>query len=162
MIGLMSDSHDNLPAIRAAVEFFNSKNVSLVLHAGDIISPFTVNELSKLKCQMRCVYGNNDGERKILSEKLSSIGAEVGEFMVLEHEGARICVYHGTQEEIVHALVESRRYDVVVRGHSHHPSVERRGETLLINPGECCGYLTGKKTVALLDASDHSAQIHEL
>ena len=162
MIGIMSDSHDNLPAIRAAVEYFNKKKVSLVLHAGDIISPFCVSELSKLRCKTKCVYGNNDGERRVLAEKLAAIGAEAEEFMVFAHEGANICLYHGTHEEIVSALAESGRYDAVVRGHSHHPSVERKKDTLIINPGELCGYLTGKRTVALLDAKDHSAQIHEI
>lgn len=162
MIGIMSDSHDNMAAIRSAVEFFNAKKVSLVLHAGDIISPFTVSELSKLKCRICCVYGNNDGERRVLAEKLAAIGSEADEFMVLEQEGAKICLYHGTHEDIVSALAESGRYDVVVRGHLHHPSVERKKDTLVINPGECCGYLTGKRTVALLDASEKTAKIHEI
>jgi hypothetical protein len=158
----MSDSHDNLPAIRKAVDFFNEKKVSLVLHAGDIISPFTVEEFKRLGCRMRCVYGNNDGERSGLSERLSSIGAEIADVVSLEHEGARICLYHGTFEEMVHAMVECGRYDVVVRGHSHRQAVDKRGETVVINPGEACGYLTGKKTVALFDAEDKSARIYEL
>jgi hypothetical protein len=162
MIGIMSDSHDNLPAIRAAVDFFNKKKVSLVLHAGDIISPFCVSELAKLECKAKCAYGNNDGEKKILAEKLAAIGAESAEFMVIMHEGVKICLCHGTCEEIVSALAESGRYDAVVRGHSHHPSVERTKKTLVINPGELCGYLTGKRTVALLDAAERSATIHEV
>jgi uncharacterized protein len=42
LIGLISDSHDNLNAIRKAVEFFNRKEVKAVLHAGDLVSPFTI------------------------------------------------------------------------------------------------------------------------
>ena len=49
MIGIMSDSHDNLTAIRKAVEFFNKKQVKAVLHAGDIISPFTVRAFKELR-----------------------------------------------------------------------------------------------------------------
>jgi len=33
MIGIMSDSHDNLQAIRRAVEIFNSSDIDLVIHA---------------------------------------------------------------------------------------------------------------------------------
>jgi len=41
MIGIMSDSHDHMEAIRAAVEVFNQAGVKLVVHAGDLIAPFT-------------------------------------------------------------------------------------------------------------------------
>jgi len=47
IIGLMSDSHDNLPKIKQAVEFFNKKKVKLVLHAGDFVAPFVVRELKE-------------------------------------------------------------------------------------------------------------------
>ncbi len=41
MIGILSDSHDNLDAIKKAVNLLNKKKVDLVIHAGDLISPFT-------------------------------------------------------------------------------------------------------------------------
>ena len=44
----MSDSHDNLKAIRSALDVFNQANVELVIHAGDPISPFTAMEFEKL------------------------------------------------------------------------------------------------------------------
>lgn len=61
-VGIMSDSHDNMPAIRAAVELFNQRHVDLVIHAGDLVAPFTAREIKKLKCPYRIVLGNNDGE----------------------------------------------------------------------------------------------------
>jgi len=36
------------------------------------------------------------------------------------------------------------------------------GKTLVINPGEVCGYLTGKPTIALLDTVKHEAKIISL
>ncbi|MEL7671087.1 YfcE family phosphodiesterase [Methanobacterium sp.] len=59
----MSDSHDNLPAIREAVKFFNEAKVELVIHAGDMISPFAANEIKNLNAEFKAVFGNNDGER---------------------------------------------------------------------------------------------------
>ena len=49
MIGIMSDSHDHMDAIKTAVDVFNQAEVELVIHAGDIIAPFTVKEFKKLK-----------------------------------------------------------------------------------------------------------------
>jgi hypothetical protein len=40
LIGAVSDSHDNLTQIDKAVALLNQKNVGLVLHAGDYVSPF--------------------------------------------------------------------------------------------------------------------------
>jgi len=48
-----------------------------------------------------------------------------------------------------------------VTGHSHEPLVKDVDGTLLINPGEVCGYLTGKRTLCLLDPDKMRAEIKE-
>ncbi len=152
MIGIMADSHDNMDAIRAAVELFNKKKVTTVLHAGDIISPFTTTAFKKLDADMYFVFGNNDGDRLLLKQKFGEIDAQCcGEFGDLEIEGIRIALLHGIYEPPVDALAESGDFDAVIRGHTHHAGVTEVNETLLINPGETAGVLTGKRTVALLD-----------
>jgi len=162
MIGIMSDTHDNLEAIRKAVEFLNAQKVSLVLHAGDYIAPFTVNEFKKLSCPFVGVFGNNDGERKGLLRSFAEMGAEIKDFSAVEHQGKKIAVYHGTITELMTALIASGEYDVFVRGHTHVSEIRQEGKTLVINPGEVCGYLTGKKTVCLLDPEKMEAAIHEI
>ena len=74
MIGIMSDSHDNLDAIKLAVELFNKLRCELVIHAGDFIAPFAAHELSKLNCPVKAVFGNCDGEKKGLEKAFQSIG----------------------------------------------------------------------------------------
>ncbi|MEL7671086.1 metallophosphoesterase family protein [Methanobacterium sp.] len=69
--------------------------------------------------------------------------------------GKKIAVIHGTTEDIVTALVKSGNYDIVIRGHTHKLEV-KPGKCMMINPGEICGYLSGKKTVILLDPEDLS------
>lgn len=162
MIGLISDTHDNLKAIRKTVDYINQQEVSLVLHAGDIISPFTVKEFKRLKAPLIGVYGNNDGERKILYEKFSEIGTELKDFIELEHNKRKIALYHGTIKQFGSALVKSRTYDVVVMGHTHSPEIREVDNTLVINPGEVCGYLTGKTTLSILNTKKMKARIHEI
>lgn len=41
-IGLLSDTHDNLQMVDAAVEHLNQERIDLALHAGDYVSPFVV------------------------------------------------------------------------------------------------------------------------
>lgn len=154
MIGIMSDSHDNMAAIREAVKFFNEAEVELVIHAGDMISPFTAKEIKNLNADFKAVFGNNDGERDGLRHFFKGICYH-DDFLELELNGKKTAVIHGTTEDIVEALVKSRNYDIVIRGHTHKLEI-RKGKCMMINPGETCGYLSGKKTVVLLDPEDLS------
>lgn len=162
MIGIISDTHDSLDAIKRAVELFNSLKVELVVHAGDYVAPFTSREFRKLNCRFLGVYGNNDGERLGLRREYSKLGAELQEFLELEFSDKRLAVYHGTHEAFVKALVESNAYDVVITGHSHRAEVALRGGVLLVNPGEACGYLSGRKTVGILEVERLESRIIEL
>ncbi len=152
IIGIMADSHDSVDAIEDAVKLFNKKQVRAVLHAGDIISPFTANAFSFLEADLYFVFGNNDGDRLALKETFEEIGAVCcGDFGDLEIFGKHIALIHGTYEPPVNALAGSGDFDIVIRGHTHHAGVTKVNDTLLINPGESCGVLTGKRTVAVLD-----------
>lgn len=160
MIGIMSDSHDNLKAIRRAVETFNASNVDLVIHAGDLISPFTAKEFLNLKPEMVAVFGNNDGEREGLRDAYSDI-CLLEDFKEISVEGWKFSIIHGKNPQIVDALVKSGKYDVVVRGHTHELEISGN-ETLIINPGEVCGYVSGKQTVVLVDPDDLSCEVVNL
>jgi len=154
MIGIMSDSHDNLDAIRKAVHAFNKADVDLVIHAGDMISPFTAKEIKNLNCDFKAVFGNNDGERDGLRHFFKGICFH-DDFQELEIEGKKFAIIHGTNEDVVDALVKSEKYDVVIRGHTHQLEI-KKGKCMMINPGETCGYLSGKQTILLLEPKDLS------
>ncbi len=160
MIGIMSDSHDHLEAIRAAVEVFNQAKVDLVVHAGDLIAPFTSKEFDKLQAPLEAIFGNNDGERRGLRAAYAEL-CTLEDFKELEVDGRKIAVIHGTTEALVDALIESGKYDLVIRGHTHRMQVVK-GQTMIINPGEICGYVSGVKTVILLDTNDLSWETVQL
>nr|MDO8080596.1 metallophosphoesterase [Candidatus Freyarchaeota archaeon] len=166
LIGVMSDSHDRLEAIRAAIEKFNSESVDLVLHAGDIVSPFSVREFEKLNCKIICVTGNNDGDPTALRKFLAKVGGELEDiFLKLEVGDKRIALTHGEWPEVVEALILSGKYDVVINGHSHEASIRKQNNVLVINPGSCSypivdGVVTiGKGTIAILDLEKMSAKL---
>jgi len=163
LIGIISDSHDNMNAIRKAVEFFNEKKVIAVLHAGDLISPFTVRAFKELKPKLYFVFGNNDGDKVTLTKWFEEIGAiSCGNFGDLTIDGLHIALLHGTDEVLVKALAKSGEFDVVVRGHTHDPGVKIIEGTPVINPGECSGVLSGKATVAILEIANLNVEITEL
>lgn len=162
VIGAMSDTHDRLDAVEKAISFFNSEGVTDVLHAGDLVSPFAVRPFSKLKAKLHYVWGNNEGDHDFIKIRFAEIGVgPLGDFAALQLGGKRIALLHGTHEEIVDSLVKSGAYDLVVRGHNHKAEIVQGG-TPLVNPGEVCGYLTGRRTVALIDLDKMQARIVEL
>jgi putative phosphoesterase len=164
LIGVMSDSHDNLPLIEKAVALLNQQKVGLVLHAGDFVAPFVAQKLKKLNCELIGVFGNNDGDHELLKTRFGETTNCTlhDRFTVVTVDRYKVALLHGHETELLGTLLDSGYFDAVVHGHSHDCSIERRGKTLAVNPGELCGYLTGKSTVALLDTIKHEARIVEL
>lgn len=150
----MADSHDNLEAIKKAVNFFNQEKVGLVIHAGDLISPFTAQEFKKLKSPFIAIFGNNDGERDGLRGAYKDF-CYLEDFKEISVGDKKVAVIHGTNQALVDSLSSCRKYELVIRGHSHQLGVIE-GETMVVNPGETCGYLTGNQTVVLMDPDDLS------
>lgn len=152
-IGVLSDTHDNLTKIAAAVNLFNRLKTDFVIHAGDFVAPFSVPEMNKLNCPWLGVFGNNDGERKGLSTASKGKISEAP--LRLSLDGRKIIVVHDI------ASLEGREpeADILVYGHSHKPLVKKEKSLLTLNPGECGGWLTGESTVALLDTAGVSAEI---
>lgn len=164
LIGAVSDSHDNLPQIEKAVHMLNQLKVGLVLHAGDYVSPFTVEHFKKLNCPLIGVLGNNDGDHQLLAKRFDeTTNCTIHDrFTQVTIDGYRIGLLHGDELELLNALIDSEYFNVVIHGHSHNKSIQQKGKTLVINPGELCGYLTGKASFALLDSVKAEARIVEL
>lgn len=158
-IGVMADSHENMPMIAKAVELFNREKVELVLHAGDFISPITAKEFRKLKAKLIGVFGNNNGDKLYLRHKFQEIGEIHPDTWETEIEGKRIALMH--QPCFLEALIASKRYDIIIYGHTHRVDL-RPGPPLVVNPGECGGWLTGKCTVGIIDLKTMKADILSL
>ena len=154
LIGIMSDSHDRIQGFKDALSLFSKRNVELILHAGDMIGSGNCYAFESLGVPVKLVFGNNDGDRVGLVRDFAEVGAEyLGDFGEIEADGLKIALLHGTDEALVRAIVASQAYDIVVRGHNHHAEATSHGKTLLINPGEIWGHLTGLSSVALLETT---------
>ena len=143
-IGIIADTHDNLPKIKKALALFKMRGCEAIVHAGDVIAPFAAKALRALKLPIYAVYGNNDGERKGLADLLEGIS-----------DGPRLVELDGRKILVAHSLAQvpdSARagVDAVVVGHTHIAEIQRT-KPLIINPGECGGWLYGKTSVAVLD-----------
>jgi uncharacterized protein len=164
LIGVISDSHDNLPLVEKAVQILNEQNVDLVLHAGDYVAGFVIPKFKQLNCQLIGVFGNNDGDHELLKKRFSeTTNCTIHDrFAQLNIDGYRIALLHGHETELLTALINSGYFDAVINGHSHNKNIEQKGKTLSVNPGELCGYLTGKPTLAIINTTKNEAKIIEL
>ena len=151
-IGIMSDTHDNLPNIKKAVKIFNKEKIDILLHAGDFVSPFTARELKNIQCPFTGVFGNNDGDRLFLLNQFQKIGPIYPEPYQTTIDGKKIIMFH--KNDIISDLAKSPVYDVIIYGHTHRADLYTEGKTTVINPGECGGWLTGKSTIAILNLDD--------
>lgn len=155
LIGIISDTHDNMPQIKRAVDLFNERKVGHVVHAGDFTSPFTFRILKDLSCGFTGIFGNNDGD-KLLLQKMSE-GRIFNQPHIFELGDRKVVVIH--EHTIADALADSGHYDVVIYGHTHKPEIRKVKNTLVINPGEAGSWLYGKSTVAIADLALMTAEI---
>ncbi len=162
IIGVLCDSHDNMDAVKKAVKVFVKKKVDLIIHAGDIVAPFALDPFMDLEIPIIGVFGNNDGEKVGINKKMEPKEMVFKEFIETECDGKKVAIYHGTQPRLLEAIVKSKTYDIVICGHTHQPEITLDENTVIVNPGETCGYLTGVMSIAIIDTETMDAQIHEL
>ena len=156
LVGVMADTHDRLDMIDAALSLFARRGVEALVHPGDFVAPFAMRRLLAFDTPLYATYGNNDGERKGLKDLFPPL--QDGPLFV-ELDGRTVLVHHYigwcTQEDL-------QRAEIVVTGHTHEVVNRMEHGKLFVNPGECCGWVTGRCTVAILDTVGPSAEICEV
>jgi putative phosphoesterase len=156
-IGILSDTHNNLPNLEAALLFFEQEGISTVFHCGD----FTGIEVAKRMAPFHvlCVLGNGDYASGEIRAEIIRQNAENYAGMVYTGQigDVRIAATHGHIPGKLEELVHAGRYDYVFKGHSHQHKDERYGITRLINPGALGGLNREDRRVCLLDLASGKA-----
>ena len=160
-IGLMADSHDRLPAIAALVRRLQEGGAGLILHAGDYCAPFALAPILEANIAMAGVFGRNDGDREGLRAAVArGMGTELYESPhSMEVAGTHILLVHDIGEVSARSI---EGHAVIVTGCTHRRDVRERGGSLIVNPGETCGWLHGTPTAALLDLETKQVEFIEL
>ena len=149
-VGLLADTHDRVPAIAEFVRQMQASGIGMVLHAGDFCSPFSLKALEEAHISVAGVFGRNDGDRQGLAERAqAAIGVEIFESPhSFEISGRRLLLVHDIGE-VAERSIDG--HDIVIHGHTHKQELKERGETVIINPGEACGWIYGTPNAAILD-----------
>jgi hypothetical protein len=156
-IGVVSDTHNHLVNVARIVELFHAAGVERVVHTGDITQPKTLVALSALRVPLCGVYGNNDLEREGLEAAAAELGFDLRDPpFELTLASRRIVVVHDPREL---ERVPHGAHDVALHGHVHRHVLDRRGETLVFNPGECAGHLVGHNAVGVVDLATLETEV---
>jgi putative phosphoesterase len=160
-VGLVADTHDRVPVIAEFARRFLEAGVSLVLHAGDYCSPFALRPLYSANLALAGVFGRNDGDMKGLrAEAMKGVGTELYESPhSVEVSGQRILLVHDIGD-VTHWSLAA--HAVVIHGCTHRQETRVRGRSLIVNPGEACGWLYGAPTAAILDLETKQVDVIRL
>jgi putative phosphoesterase len=119
LVGVISDTH----GLMRAEALSALAGAELIIHAGDIGRPAVLDALRAI-APVVAVRGNNDRE---------AWAQTIAETETIEIGSVRLYLLHALQELTLDPSTEG--FDVVLSGHSHRPSIERRGGVLYLNPG---------------------------
>lgn len=160
-LGLLSDTHDRLPAIDGLVREMLSRGAGMLLHAGDFCSPFALRPMLEHRLATAGVFGRNDGDHEGLrAYAASGLGIELFESPhSLEVSGQSILLVHDIGDVTARSL---EQHAVVVHGFTHREEMKTRGDTLIVNPGEGCGWLYGPPSAAILDLDTRRVEFIQL
>lgn len=159
LIGIMSDSHEQLGQIEKAIKVFNNRGVEHIYHAGDIISPITYPFFKKSSCKIDFVFGNNDGEKEFLIKKFEGFGVFHNRFYEFEIKNKKFIMLH--EPDLIEKLLKSNEYDCIIYGHTHVIDIQE-GNTLVINPGEAGGILKNRSTIVILDIDSMKPEVIDI
>lgn len=158
-IAILSDSHDNMPALRTALEQIRESGASVLIHCGDLCAPFVLDELGKsFAGPIHIVFGNNDGDGRLLQVMASrhpqiTLYGIYGEITV---DARAIALIH--YPEPARRIAASGQLDLVCYGHDHQKFAEKVGDCWLVNPGELLG-IRAEPTWATYDTDSHTIML---
>jgi len=148
-IGLISDTHDNLPPEIHKV----FAGVDLIIHAGDICKEDIITELKTI-APVKAVYGNMDRFPQVSS---------LNRIDFLKVNELTICITHivSSPKSIAYELFKmNKKADVVVFGHTHQIQQTLFNKILFVNPGSPSQPRDGRgPSVAILKIADNVPEV---
>ncbi len=150
LIGIISDTHGDLPTTRAALRLFETFGVERILHCGDIGSADVVRLFVDRATDF--VLGNVDS-RDFLAEVIDESGGTFHDrFGTVELAQRQIAFLHGDDGARLQETIDGGQFDLVCHGHTHSPRWSVYQKTFVLNPGAVSR--TYSPSVAVLDLAD--------
>jgi putative phosphoesterase len=167
-ICLLSDSHDHIALLDAAVAGARAWGAEAVLHCGDVVAPSTLRCLEQYRLPVHVIHGNNTGDLYTLG-RLAADPANIVHYHGMDAgltlAGRRIFLVHYPHD--ARAMAATGDWDIVCCGHTHAPAEEWLpnmcgGRTLLLNPGTVGGVGRAPATYILGDLASMTFELREV
>lgn len=165
---ILSDSHDHIPLLDAAVESAKAEGAEAVLHCGDVVAPSTLHCLDKHSLPVHVIHGNNTGDLYTLGRlanrdenHIHYHGMDAG----VELAGRNIFLVH--YPHYARAMAATGDWDLVCCGHSHKLKFEhlvniKGSVTHLVNPGTIGGVGKSPATYVMADLEEMTFEAREV
>lgn len=161
-IGLLSDTHNNINNLAAALKIFDRESIHTIFFCGDLVDAGCVPLFAGL--ELHLVEGNMDPDPAALLRAVQHLGN--GGTFGLEYEvtlsGKHMLLLHGHLNERLNEVLHNGLYDYVIHGHTHRRRDERIGNTRVINPGALGGIRHESRSIAILDLAQDQLNVIEV
>lgn len=150
-IGILSDTHNNLPNVRTALGILRQAGVDTLIHCGDITELETA--LLFVEFRVICTFGNGDWNAPEIGKNLHYFRPDNASGLSFEGnwDGVKIAATHGHLPGILENQIQSGQFDYVFHGHSHRSEDRLEGRTRVINPGALGGLKREPRSFAIVD-----------
>ena len=160
-IGIISDTHDDLDNLEAALEVLRAEKVTKVLHCGDVCGPEVIQTLASFDVWI--AQGNMDRHLGLARAVEDSLGrTRFAWFQKPTLNGYPLALIHGDNEEVLGNLITSGKYPYVFHGHTHQRRDQTIGRTRIINPGALGGTRKQSYSFCILDLATGKTRFIEL
>jgi uncharacterized protein len=147
-IGILSDTHKKIELSREIIEHLLREGAQFFIHAGDIGTKETLDQLKNCGKKYIAVYGNNDAS---LSEYHNNYNLfqEPHYFKLAD-----------TKIKLMHLpFYLNADADVIIFGHTHTFECDFKNRTLFLNSGEACGRNKKISECAMLEIKPKSYEV---
>lgn len=169
-ISIISDTHDNLANLEKFLELAKRDKIEAIIHCGDVTTPETLAWLAeRFAGPIKLACGNMEIRREEFAEiaqkhKNLEVFAEIGTMRHTEQDKnslieINIAFVHKPQK--AQELATSGAYAFVFYGHTHKPWINKKGATIISNPGTLGGVFT-VPTFAILDTETGRLELKRL
>lgn len=158
---ILSDVHDNYHNLTLCLLQLRQYQPEKIFFLGDFINAGIALTLAEYEVPVYAIWGNNDGDKaavmQVAYREKSTLDMGFDTYNIVEFGGRKLFLTHYPM--LVNYMAKTGDFDAVFYGHNHKKYLEKRGNCLILNPGELSAHKTGSASFALYDSERNDAEI---
>jgi hypothetical protein len=150
-LGILSDTHDNLLNLLAALEIFREQGTDTLIHCGDLTGLEMISHFSGFR--IIYTFGNMDFSTGTIKKRIEKMCEDNFAGLVFkgQFENIPVAATHSHIEGELSALISSQHYKWVFHGHTHKKRDEIIHGVRVVNPGALGGLVKGPRSICIVD-----------